>query len=335
MRREGRDAGGRGGEGREAAGGRGRERREAAGGRGGEGREAADGRGGERGGTACDRDGRQLDGRGEGARSRSGHAVGEHARPREHGAEGDDFEQREVDRGRDEQPRAGEEEHEDERRGDHQALGQAVQQEGRREEERRETEDHHSGDLVVQVFVGVERHAAHERKVHADHRQEEGCGGRSTAPARAAAETAQVAPHPDGVDHDERPTDLEGRVEERGRQVAERPELTEVQLPPEWVARGEDGCQDPAHQHDEHEPGEVHSGDVVEAAREAPCECGKGNRRDGGADRNAHFGHFRRGRIGRPPTPRDTQPPSAHSGLSRGNDGPRSPRRRRNPSRKS
>jgi hypothetical protein len=286
-------------------------------------------------GAASDFEGGRFHRSGDRTRLGAAEAMREYSRPREHRAEGDDLEEREVDGGRDEEPRPGEEEHEDERRGDHETLRQTVKQEGGREQEGRETQHHHSGDFVVQVFVGVQRNAAHERQIHADDRQEECRGGGCTATASPASEPAQVTTNPHGVDDHERSADLERRVEERGREVAERAELAEVQLPPQRVARREDGCQDAADQDDEHETGQVHRGDVVETAGEAPRERGKVGRRDGGADRNAHFGHFRRGRIGRPPTPRDPQPPSAHSGLSRGDDGPRSPRRRRNPSRES
>ncbi len=170
-------------------------------------------------------------------------------------------------------------------------------------------------------------------QIHADHGEEECRGGGSAAPSRASSEATEITPHARGVDDDERTADLERGVEECRREVVEGAELAEVELPPRRIARGEDRREDAADQHDEHEPGEVHGGDGVEAAHETPREGGEGGGGDGGTDRNAHLGHFRRGRVGCPPTPRDPQPPSAHSGLSRGNDGPRSPRRRRNPSR--
>ncbi len=299
-----------------------------------EGRQDDGGRDGRRGGGRDRVDAIGLRARGgrAGARAGTGEAVGEDAGPREHRAERDDLEEREVDRGRDEEPGAGEQEDEHGGRRDHEALRQAVQQERRGQKERRETEDHHPGDLVMEVLVGVERNAPHEGEIDADHREEEG-GRRRRAPTPGAApESPQIAAHAHGENDDERAADLERGVEERGRQVAERAELAEVQLPPQRVARGQDRGQDAADQHDEHGAGEVHRGDLVEATGEAPRKMGEGGGRDGGTDRNAHFGHFRRGRFGRPPTPRDPQPPSAHSGLSRGNDGPRSPRRRRNPS---
>lgn len=262
-----------------------------------------------------------------------GQAVREDPGPREHRAEGDDLEQGQVDRRGHEQPRAGEEEHEHQRGGERETLGQPVEKERGGQQERRETEDHHSGDLVVQVFVGVERNAPDEGQIHADHGEEECGGGGGAAASCAPPETPQITPHAHRVDHDERPADFERGVEECRREVVEGAELAEVELPPRRVARGEDRGEDAADEHDEDEPGEVHGGDRVDAPGETPRDGGQDGGGDGGTDRNAHFGHFRRGRVGCPPTPRDPQPPSAHSGLSRGNDGPRSPRRRRNPSR--
>lgn len=78
-----------------------------------------------------------------------------------------------------------------------------MEQERRGEQERRETEDHHSGDLVVQVFVGVERNAPDECQIHADHGEKECGGGGSATPSRSPSEAPQITAHTDRVDDDE------------------------------------------------------------------------------------------------------------------------------------
>jgi hypothetical protein len=110
--------------------------------------------------------------------------VREHAGPPEHRGERDHLEQREIDRRGDEEPCAREQEHEDEGGRDRQAPVQTVQQYGRGDEQCGEAEDHHAGDLVVQVLVGVEGNAAHEREVHADHGEADQGDGRGSPAAR-------------------------------------------------------------------------------------------------------------------------------------------------------
>lgn len=78
-----------------------------------------------------------------------------------------------------------------------------MQQERRGEQERRETEDHHPGDLVVQVLVGVERDASDEGEIHTDHGEEERRGRRRPAAPRASAEPAEIPSDADGVDDDQ------------------------------------------------------------------------------------------------------------------------------------
>jgi hypothetical protein len=239
--------------------------------------------------------------RGRLLRSHGGDArPGQHPRedpgPAEHRGEGDHLEEREVDRGGDEQPRSGEQEHEDESGRDREAAVQAVHQHGRRDQQGGETEHHHAGDLVVQVLVAVQGHAAHEREVDPDHGEAQESDRRGSPSTRSGSESAQFATHPHGVDDDEHAADLERVVEQGARHVVERPELAEVQVPPQRIGRGEDRRQDAAHQHDQDQSGQLHGGEGAHPAcqaaryREHLSGKGKGGRAGNGwSDRDAHF----------------------------------------------
>ena len=267
--------------------------------------------------------GRDLGRDGGGPRSpREG--EGEDAGPPEHRGEGDHLEQGEIDGGGDEQPRAGEQEDEDEDGRHGEVSAQAVQQDRRRDQQGREAQHHHARDLVVQVLVRVQGNASDEGEVHADHGEAELRHGRRSPPARASSQSAQIAPHPDGVDDDEDAADLERGVEERARDVAERPELAEVQLPPQRVGGGEDRGEDPPDEDDQDERRQLHGRHGARAPHESAGDGhqlargreGRGGR-NGVADRDAHCRVcFPWGRTASPPAPRDPRPPSAYSGTA-------------------
>jgi len=244
------------------------------------------------------RGGRSRRAHGGGGRSGgAGEGEREDPRPAEHGGEGDDLEEGEVDGRRDEQPGAGEQEDEDEGGGQTEATRQTVQQDRRGDEQRSEAEHHHPGDLVVQVFVGVEGDAADEGQVHADDGEAEPGDRGGTPTARPSAQATQVAAHAHGVDGHEHAPDLERRVEQGPRDIVEGPELAEVQLPPERVGRGDDRRQNPAHEHDQDQGGQVHRRQRVRASRQSlrggdrvPRGRERGGGGNGSADRDAHCG---------------------------------------------
>jgi hypothetical protein len=202
-------------------------------------------------------------GRGE-LRRADRQAVREDAGPREHRPEGDDLEQGEVDRLGDEEPGAGEEEHEDHRRRHDQAARHPVHHHGRGEQQPGEAEHHARGDVVVQRLVDVERHASHEGEVHADRGEEHLRDDARATARRHAAEATQVEPHAVRVHRDDRSREHQPAVEQRARHVAERAELAEVQVPPQVVGRGRDRQQDAPAERDARRDGEAHRGESVQ-----------------------------------------------------------------------
>ncbi|MDF2992398.1 MAG: hypothetical protein K0S37_2912 [Microbacterium sp.] len=258
---------------------------------------------------------RHLDRTGGGA----GNGVREDPRPPEHGGEGDHLEEREVDGGCHEEPGPREEEDEDQDRRHRETAAQAVQQHGRGDQQRREAEDHHARDLVVQILVAVEGNAAHERQVDPDHGEAQESDRRCSPSSGPAAQAAQIATYADRIDDDEHPAELESAVEQGTRDIVECSELAEVQLPPERIGRGHDRREDATDEHDQDQRGQVHRRQGVRASCQSAHGGDDSSRRregEGGrnglADRDAHFGVLSLGTDRKPPS---TARPSAPVGL--------------------
>ncbi|WP_240742767.1 MULTISPECIES: hypothetical protein [Microbacterium] len=184
--------------------------------------------------------------------------MGEDARPGEHRAEGDHFEQSEVDGAVDEQPSTGEQASEDGEGRQQQAPRHPVQEHRRREQERGEAQDHSRSDIVVDGLVDVEGNASHQRQIDAD-RGEEHLGGPARAPAAdEGAQADEIAAYPVRVDRHEGAADHEGAVEEGAGGVVEGAQLAEVQVPPQRIGRRQHRQQDAADEHDEHPEGQLH-----------------------------------------------------------------------------
>ncbi|GEB45419.1 hypothetical protein MTE01_13640 [Microbacterium testaceum] len=189
-----------------------------------------------------------------------------------------------------------------------------MEEERRAQQQGEEPQDHRARDLVVQVFVGVQGNAAHESKIDAHDIQADESHCRGAATDGAATHTSHIPPDTEGEDDDDHSADFEGRVEECARQIAEDPQLAEVQLPPQRVARRCDRQQQSADQDDQGRPADVQRRDRVEAAREGAQARHRERKGDSGAEHGAHVGDLSSGRNEDPPTPRDPRPPSAHSG---------------------
>jgi len=229
---------------------------------GGSGRRRSDRRGGDdRRGGGCEC-GIPLRGHGEGAE--------EDARPREHGSEGDDLEQGEVDVTGDEDPGAGEEDDEDGDRRQEQPTRHAVHHDRAHQQQGGEAEHHARSDPVVHESVGVERDATDEGEVHADRGEADAGGAGGSAADTGAPEAAQFTRGGAAEDHDGASAHDERAVEEGGRAVLERAELAEVQTPPLRVGRGGDGDADADDQDEQHQDREAHGAGAEETCRPRP-----------------------------------------------------------------
>jgi hypothetical protein len=169
--------------------------------------------------------------------------VGEHARPREHRSARDRLEQGEVDRGGDEERDREGEPHQGDTGADRHPRAESAQHDRSAHEQDQEAEHHHGRHPVVEVLVGVQGHAPHQGEADADHVQADAREGGGPAADGSSTEAADIPSDEEGEHDDHESADLERRIEQCTREITEDSELAEMQLPPQWVARGGHGKQ--------------------------------------------------------------------------------------------
>ncbi len=213
------------------------------------------------------------------ARSDAGpapHAHQQHARPREHRAEGDHLEEGEVDGGRYEQPSAREEVEEHGAGGHHETSRHPVHQPRRGQQERAEGEHHRGSDVIVHELVAVQRHHPDQRQVHTDAGEQDASGDGGAATDQVRLQPPQFAAGGAGECRDHGARRDEGAVEHGARRGVERAEPAEVQVPPERIRRRRCRHGDPTGQDEERQHRQPQSAGALQRADGVPRALRRG-----------------------------------------------------------
>ena len=170
----------------------------------------------------------------------------EEQEPVEHLTEHDQLERRHIDEPGDVNGDRHHDTHADTARSASDGAMHAAQHPPARRQDQGEAEDGPGGAAVVDELVDVDGEEADEREVDAEQRDQDGYddGGAAIGERGRSRMPSHLPPQPRCEEHDTGAAEHDRRVEDLSREHRERPQATEVQLPPERVGGRRDGQED-------------------------------------------------------------------------------------------